>query len=77
MGRSVTERSESRATGRRDRTPFQRLSSAYPAPVVRRWAHAHGIAVERTGGLPRWLYEMYARDAGESSAAPTGSRRAG
>ncbi|SDD94275.1 hypothetical protein SAMN05421872_112175 [Nocardioides lianchengensis] len=50
---------------------FRSLASTCTASEVRAWALAHDMAVARTGGLPRYVYDLYlaAHDRGPRSAA--------
>lgn len=45
-------------------TTFQSLATTYDASVVRAWAIERRIEVSRTGGLPRFVYELYAAEVG-------------
>jgi hypothetical protein len=50
---------------------FRRLSTAHPASDVRAWALHRGIEVSRTGGLPRFVYELYEAElTARASSAP-------
>lgn len=48
--------------------PFRQLARAHDAPAVRAWAFARGIELARTGGLPRWVYDLYEQDAQTSAS---------
>lgn len=40
-------------------TPFQEASRSLDARTVRTWALRNDIAVSTTGGIPRFVYELY------------------
>jgi hypothetical protein len=50
-----------------DGRSFAALRADLDGAQVRAWAIARGLAVSRTGGLPRFVYELYAT---EKQAAP-------
>jgi hypothetical protein len=41
-------------------TSFQTLATTYDAAAVRAWAIEQQIEVSHTGGLPKFVYELYA-----------------
>jgi hypothetical protein len=41
------------------RTLFRRHADRYDAAAVRSWALSQGIEVSRTGGLPRFVYDLF------------------
>lgn len=53
------EGDQAEASYRRSTTDFQRLARRHDAALVRSWARAHGIEVSPTGGLPRYVYDLY------------------
>jgi hypothetical protein len=46
------------------RAGFREVARTHDAATVRAWARSAGIEVSPTGGLPRFVYELYlaARD---------------
>jgi hypothetical protein len=42
--------------------PFRDLARSCSAKELRTWAIRRGIDIAPTGGLPRYLYEMYAAE---------------
>lgn len=46
----------------RPEAAFRGLTAAYPAAAVRAWALLRGLEVSHTGGLPRFVYELYAAE---------------
>ncbi len=54
--------------GGRPPTDFQRLSRRHDAALVRAWARSCGIEVSPTGGLPRYVYDLYEKHAREAGA---------
>lgn len=50
-------------------TSYDAVRAGRDSSVVRAWALARGIEVSTTGGLPRFVYELY--DAEHPDGAPT------
>jgi hypothetical protein len=51
-------------------TSFQTLATTYDAAVVRAWAIEQQIEVSHTGGLPKFVYELYAAALAQGTPAP-------
>lgn len=43
----------------RPRVPGRGADPRPPVSEIRAWARDHGIPVARTGGLPRFVYDLY------------------
>ena len=54
------------------RSSFRRSVEQHDAAAVRRWAWSCGMQVSRTGGLPRYVYELYEAQLSTVPAGETG-----